>query len=73
MQEFIALSKQNRPAQDNKTRWNSIARIIKRAITSLVFEAIELYVERYKSELVREDKLLDEDWKTLRNIYDFLD
>ncbi len=47
--------------------------MIKRAITSPVFEAIKSYVERYKSELIREDKLSDEDWKTLRNIYDFLD
>jgi len=47
MQEFMVLSKQNRPARDNKTRWNSMARMIKKAITSPVYEAIKLYVERY--------------------------
>jgi hypothetical protein len=44
MQEFIALSKQNRPARDNKTRWNSMAWMIKKAITSLIYEAIKTYI-----------------------------
>lgn len=73
MQEFMALSKQNRPARDNKTRWNSMARMIKRAITSPVFEAIQLYVDRHKSENIGGDKLSDEDWNTLRDIHEFLD
>jgi hypothetical protein len=61
MQEFMVLSKQNRPIRDNKIRWNSMARIIQKAITSPVYEAIQAYVERYKSEAVREDKLSDSD------------
>jgi len=44
MQEFMALSKQNRPARDNKTRWNSMAWMIKKAITSPIYEAIKTYV-----------------------------
>jgi len=73
MQEFMALSKQNRPARDNKTRWNSMARIIKTAITSPVYEAINSYVKRHQLEGVGEDELSDEDWAILRNIHDFLD
>jgi hypothetical protein len=73
MQEFMALSKQNRPVRDNKTRWNSMARMINKAITSPVYEVIQAYVERHKSEAIRGDKLSDEDWTTLRNIHEFLD
>jgi hypothetical protein len=76
MQAFMALSKQNRPARENKTRWNSIARMIKRTITSPVFEAIQPYVERHKSQGIgeeSEDRLLDEGWNALCNIHDFLD
>jgi hypothetical protein len=61
MQEFMVLSKQNRPYRDNSTRWNSMARMIKKAITSPVFKAIKSYVERHKSEGVGEDKLSEED------------
>jgi len=61
MQEFIALSKQNRLVRDNKTRWNFIARIISRAITSPVYKAIQAYVKRYKTNLVRGDELLEDD------------
>jgi hypothetical protein len=61
MQEFMALSKQNRPARDNKTRWNSIARMIKTAITSPVYEAINSYVNRYQLEGVGKDELSDKD------------
>jgi hypothetical protein len=73
MQEFMALSKQNRPARDNDTRWNSMARMIKKAITSPVFEAINSYVKRHQNESVRADEVSDEDWIILRNIHDFLD
>ena len=73
MQEFMVLSKQNRPARDNKTRWNSMARMIKKAITSPVYEAIQAYVERHKTEGVGGDALSDEDWQALRDIHDFLD
>jgi len=69
----MVLSKQNRPIRDNKTRWNSMARMIQKAITSPVYEAIQAYVERHKSEAVGEDKLSDSDWTTLRNIHEFLD
>ena len=69
----MVLSKQNRPIRDNKTRQNSIARMIQKAITSPVYKAIQAYVERHKSEVVREDKLLDSDQTILRNIHEFLD
>jgi len=42
-----------------------MTRMIKRTITSPVFKVIKLYVECHKSELIGEDKLSDEDWKTL--------
>jgi hypothetical protein len=45
IQEFIVLSKQNRPVRDNKIYWNSMVRIIKKAIISPVYEAINLYIE----------------------------
>jgi hypothetical protein len=48
-------------------------RMIKKAITSPVFEAIKTYVRRHSSEGVGEDELSDEDWITLRNIHEFLD
>jgi hypothetical protein len=73
IQEFMVLSKQNRPARDNKTRWNSMARMIKKAITSPTHEAMKSYVKRHQLEGVADDELLDEDWITLRNIHDFLD
>jgi hypothetical protein len=73
IQEFMVLSKQNRPARDNKTRWNSMARMIKKAITSPTHEAMKSYVKRHQLEGVVDDELLDEDWITLRNIHDFLD
>ena len=57
----MALSKQNRPTRDNIIRWNSMARMIKRAITSPVFKAINSYVKRYKNNGVRADELSDED------------
>ena len=47
--------------------------MIKRAITSPVFKAINSYVRRHSSKSVRDDQLLDKDQKTLRNIHDFLD
>jgi hypothetical protein len=50
MQEFMALSKQNRPARDNKTCWNSMARMIKKAIMSPIHEAINSYVKRHETE-----------------------
>ena len=43
----MALSKQDRPTRDNNTRWNSMAQMIKKAITSPVYKAINLYVKRY--------------------------
>jgi hypothetical protein len=43
----MVLSKQNCPVQDNKTYWNSIARIIKKAIISPVYETINLYIKYY--------------------------
>ena len=61
IQEFLNISKQNRPARDNKTRWNSMSRMIKRAITSPVFKAINSYVCCYSSESVGDDQLSDED------------
>ncbi len=73
MQEFMALSKQNRPARDNKTRWNSMNRMIRKAITSPVYEAIVAYTKRHSQEAVGEDELLEDDWNTLRNIHNFLD
>jgi hypothetical protein len=50
-----------------------MARMIKTAITSLVYEAINSYVKRHQLEGVSEDELSDEDWAILRNIHDFLD
>jgi tetrahydromethanopterin S-methyltransferase subunit F len=38
-----------------------MARIINRAITSPIYKAIQAYVERYKSEVIGGNKLLDED------------
>lgn len=73
MQEFMVLSKQNRPARDNKTRWNSMARMIKKAITSPIYEALNAYVQRHKSEGVGEDELSEDNWRILRIIHDFLD
>ena len=67
------MSKQNRPAKDNKTRWNSMARMIKKAITSPIYEAINSYIRRHSFESVGEDQLSDKDQKTLQNIHDFLD
>ena len=49
-----------------------MARMIQKAITSPVYKAIQAYIEYYKSEVVREDKLLDSDWTILCNIYEFL-
>jgi hypothetical protein len=43
----MVLSKQNRPVRDNKIRWNSIARIIKTAITSPIYKAINSYIKRH--------------------------
>lgn len=73
MQEFMVLSKQNRPARDNKTRWNSMARMIKKAITSPIYEALNAYVQRHKSEGVGEDELSEDNWMILRIIHDVLD
>jgi hypothetical protein len=50
-----------------------MVRMINKAITSPIYEAIQAYVERHKSEAIRGDKLLDEDWTTLYNIHEFLD
>jgi hypothetical protein len=73
MQEFLNLSRKNRPSRDNKTRWGSMALMIKKAITSPVFEAIKAYVRRHSSEGVGEDELSDTDWNTLQKIHEFLD
>lgn len=73
MQEFLILSRGARPVRDNKTRWNSMAAMIKRSITSPVFEAIKKYLERHRDEDMAEDELSDEDWKVLRDIHEFLD
>jgi hypothetical protein len=48
-------------------------RMIKRAITSPVYKAINSYVQRHKSEGVGDDELSNKDWKTLCNIHNFLD
>ena len=61
MQEFMNISKQNRPAKDNKTRWNSMARMIKKVITSPIYEAINSYIHRHSFESVGEDQLSDKD------------
>jgi hypothetical protein len=45
MQEFLVLSKNQRPARDNKTRWNSMAKMLKKPLTSPVHEAIKLYMQ----------------------------
>jgi hypothetical protein len=57
----MVMSKQNRPTRDNKTRWNSMARMIKKSITSPVFEAINAYIRRHSTEEVGKDQLSEED------------
>jgi hypothetical protein len=73
MQEFLLLSKNQRPARDNKTRWNSLAKMCKRALTSPVFEAIQSYLDRHSSDTVAQDALSADEWETLRQIHEFLD
>jgi hypothetical protein len=73
MQEFLILSHSTRPVRDNKTWWNSIEAMIKRSITSPVFEAIWKYVQRHITEDLAKDELTEEDWSVLRDIHEFLD
>ena len=73
MQEFLILSRGTRPVRDNKTRWNSMEAMIKRSITSPVFEAIRKYVQRHITEDLAKDELTDADWSVLRDIHEFLD
>ncbi len=46
--------------------------MIRKAITSPVYKAIVIYTKCYSQEAVREDKLLEDNWNTLYNIYNFL-
>ena len=73
MQEFLILSRGTRLVRDNKTRWNSMEAMIKKSITSPVFEAIRKYVQRHITEDLAKDELTDEDWSVLRDIHEFLD
>jgi hAT family C-terminal dimerisation region len=73
MQEFLLLSKNQRPARDNKTRWNSFAKMTKRALTSPVYEAILAYLQRHSADAVAQDALSPDEWETLRQIHEFLD
>jgi hypothetical protein len=73
MQEFLILSKNQRPARDNKTRWNSMEKMIKRALTSPVHEAIKLYMDHHSIDEVAGDNISLEEWDMLRQIHEFLD
>ena len=73
MQEFCLLSKNRRPARDNKTRWNSWAHMLNVNIKSPVREAIQKFVQRHSQEPIAEDMLSEEDWQILEHIHEFLD
>ena len=73
MQEFMILSKNQRPARDNKTRWNSMAKMLKKALASPVHEAIKSYIDRHSTDPVARDDLSVDEWEILRQIHEFLD
>jgi hypothetical protein len=60
MQKFLMLSHGTRLVRDNKTRRNSMEAMIKRSITSTVFEAIREYVQRHITEDLAKDELTNE-------------
>jgi hypothetical protein len=73
IQEFCLLSKNRRPARDNKTRWNSWAHMLNVNTKSPVCEAIQKYLQRHPLDDIADDTLSAEDWETLQQIHEFLD
>jgi hypothetical protein len=73
LQEFGLLAKGRRPARDNKTRWNSWAKMLKVNLNSPVHEGIQNYLRRHEFDDIAEDTLSDKDWDLLKQIHKFLD
>lgn len=73
MARFLVLSHNRKPARDNKTRWNSWAKMLKVATSSPVCDAIKAYFDHYSGDEVALDQLTSDDWQTLQQIHAFLD
>jgi hypothetical protein len=57
---------------DNRTRWNSWFTMLNTALEDPVKAAIQLYVEHYEDDFLKDDLLTTSEWIQLRTIRDFL-
>jgi hypothetical protein len=57
---------------DNRTRWNSWFAMLNTALEDQVKAALQLYVEHYEDDFLKDDLLTISEWKQLRTIHDFL-
>jgi hypothetical protein len=57
---------------DNRTRWNSWFAMLNTALEDQVKAALQLYVEHYQDDFLKDDLLTTSEWIQLRTIRDFL-
>ena len=57
---------------DNHTKWNSWFTMLSVSLEDKVKAALQLYVEHYEKDFLREDILTTEDWIQLHMTHDFL-